>query len=126
MITREHLQKHLPTYFLPSLNILQKLQVYPNFFCLQCGNHYDFTCKFLFMRKMDQQRKKSLSSRLQVCCFYQNRQGLQLDVKQLDVMQLDIITAGPSLCTRPCLDSMCAILVKYQQRFSSLIMIFYV
>ena len=48
------------------------------------------------MLQMDQQRKKSVSSRLQVCCYYQNRQGLH-DVIQLDVIQLDIITSAPSL-----------------------------
>ena len=69
------------------------------------------------MLQMDQQKKKSVSSRLQVCCYYQNRQGLQFDVKQLDVMQLDIITSAPTVCARPfhsfilCV----AVLVKYQQ-----------
>ena len=61
------------------------------------------------MLQMDQQRKKSVLSRLQVCCYYQNRQGLQLDVI-LGVLQLDIITSAPSLCARPFLDSMCVVI----------------
>ena len=78
----------------------------------------------IMMLQMDQQRKKSVSIGLQVYCSYQYRQGLQLDVIQLHVMQLNIITSAPSLCARPFLHSMCVVLVKYQQRFSSLNMIF--